>query len=320
MKPLFFFLFLIVNFSYANNYYADLYRQNGIKAVELELSKVLTKTEYWDNYLKNIDVSKGYYESIKYLIVCTKDMKDINIYQNTQHNSMLIFNADVLTGEANGAKEVEGDLKTPIGAYELTKKLTKLDPFYGPLALVTSYPNTFDKSKGKTGSGIWIHGVPKDNERVPFTKGCIALDNNKLENLNDKINFKDSILIIKEKDHLNITKKEISTILSQIFLWKQAWQSNNIDKYLTFYSNEFKRADGTSLKKFAKYKKRIFKKNELKSIQFSKINIIPHPNSLNKNLFKLTLFEKYNTKYYKFIGNKELYIELINDEMKIVVE
>ena len=34
----------------------------------------------------------------------------------------------------------------------------------------------------KNGSGIWIHGMPYNADREKFTKGCIALDNNELEN------------------------------------------------------------------------------------------------------------------------------------------
>ena len=44
-----------------------------------------------------------------------------------------------------GKKEFEGDKKTPEGSYDLVQKRTGLDQFYGPLALVTSYPNNFDQ-------------------------------------------------------------------------------------------------------------------------------------------------------------------------------
>ena len=47
-----------------------------------------------------------------------------------------ILKEDIIVGEKEGDKQVEGDLKTPEGAYMLTKKLThRLHPYhvYRPL-------------------------------------------------------------------------------------------------------------------------------------------------------------------------------------------
>ena len=318
MKHLLFFI-LFTTFLYSNNSLVDTYREHGINAVEKILNKSLSKKSYWDNFLKNKDVSNGYYESIDNILVCTKNMKNISIY-DTKSNNKLIYSSNVITGEKKGNKQKEGDLKTPLGAYKLTKKLTKLDPFYGPLALVTSYPNKFDKSKKKTGSGIWIHGVPQDKIRDPYTKGCIALDNDNLKELYSKINMRKSLLIIKDNNHDIVKKEDISNILAQLFSWKKAWGESDLDNYLSFYSSEFKKSNGTGIKQFKRYKKRIFAKNEEKTIIFSKINIVPYPNDLDKNMFKITLYEKYHTKSYRFIGNKELYLELIDNKIKILFE
>lgn len=320
LKQLLLTFIIFINLSFANTDLINIYRQNGLKAVENLLNQTLMKKSYWDEYLKNIDVTNGYYESIQHILICTKDMQDIQMYNNGKTKNKLLFEHEVFTGEKSGAKQSEGDLKTPIGVYKFTQRLTKLDEFYGPVALVTSYPNNFDKLQGKTGSGIWIHGLPQNQIREPFTKGCIALDNKQLTTLNNQIDIKKSILIIKEKKRLNISKNTISNILSQIFSWKQAWQLSDIDKYLSFYSQEFKKSNGTGLKRFKKYKKRVFAKNEEKSIIFTKINIIPYPNNLNKNMFKITLFEKYKAPSYKFTGNKELYIEIKDNKIRILHE
>jgi murein L,D-transpeptidase YafK len=319
LKQFFLLLIILISNTIASTNLVNVYRTQGIEAVEKLLNESLTKKSYWDSHLEKIDTSNGYYESIKYQLICNKNMKNIEVYDSTNNNKK-VYSFEVITGEKYGDKLKEGDLKTPLGVFSFTKKLTKLDPFYGPLALVTSYPNAFDKSKGKTGSGIWVHGVPENEKRDPFTKGCIALDNKNLQELNSKINYKDSVLIIKDKNNLNLKQNDISNILTELFLWKKAWQESDLIKYLSFYSVEFKRANGTGLNIFKAYKKRVFSKNEKKHIVFSKINIIPYPNDLNKNMYKVTLFEKYKTKSYKFIGNKELYIEIKNDKIKILYE
>ncbi len=321
MKSLIFLTIFLLNLLNANNDLIDIYRTQGIKALETKIDTILTEKSYWDQYLQNIDVSNGYYESIQYILKCSKELNQIEIYQYNNKKNNLIYKSDIITGKHDGQKNIEGDLKTPIGVYTLRKKLTKLDPFYGPLALVTTYPNNFDKSYGKTGSGIWIHGFPKSKKRKPYTKGCIALKNKNLLQLDQCIDFKKSILIIEDKPgDTTVSKNDISIILSQIFLWKEAWKSNNLEKYLSFYSDEFKKSNQSNLQDFIAYKTRIFAKNEQKEIQFSKINITPYPNYLGKTMFKINLFEQYHTKWYQFIGYKDIYIELINDKIKILNE
>ncbi len=49
-----------------------------------------------------------------------------------------------------GDKKTEGDLRTPIGVYDLVKKISNVDEFYGPLAFVISYPNIYDRYKENT--------------------------------------------------------------------------------------------------------------------------------------------------------------------------
>jgi murein L,D-transpeptidase YafK len=315
----FLFITIFIYPLFSNSSFVDIYREKGINAVEKLINESLRTKYYWDNYLKNKNITNGYYESIDNILVCSKNMQNISIY-DAKLNNKLLYTSNVITGKKNGNKQKEGDLKTPLGAYKLTRSLTKIDPFYGAMALVTSYPNNFDKSKNRTGHGIWIHGVPVDKKRDPYTKGCIALENDNLRELYKKINMKKSILIIKDTDTKVIKKDDISTILSQLFSWKEAWKKSNFKEYISFYSKEFKKTNGTGINQFKRYKKRVFSKNEKKTIIFSKINIIPYPNDLGKNIFKITLFEKYSTKSYKFIGNKELYLELTNNKIQILFE
>ena len=296
----------------------ELYRTKGIHAVEKEIAEQLKTKSYWDYNLKDKEVVNGYYESIQYLMICQKDLKDIRLY-DTKTKSEL-FNSDVFVGKAKGDKKIEGDLKTPIGAYKLTRRITNVDPFYGPLALTTNYPNLYDKIQGKTGHGIWIHGLPLNQERDDFTQGCIALDNTKIKNLDKTINIKNSILVISEEKLSEVSKDDVSTVLSNIFKWRDAWKESDITSYLSFYAQEFKKSNGQSLHKFSNYKKRVFKKNEKKTIEFYNINVIPYPNELNKKLFKIIMDEKYKTKSYQFSGKKELYVELVEGRILILTE
>ena len=59
-------------------------------------------------------------------------------------------------------KSTEGDQRTPLGVYYITSRLDghQLTDFYGSGALLLNYPNEYDRRQGRTGGGIWLHGVP----------------------------------------------------------------------------------------------------------------------------------------------------------------
>lgn len=317
-------LLFLISFLFTTSVFAnkliDLYRLEGIAAVELELEKRLAQKDYWQETLKNYDTKFGYLESKRYTLYLNKKAKKLFLYENKNMKLTRFFEDDVITGEIDGDKYLEGDKKTPIGVYDLTKKRTDLDQFYGPFALVTSYPNNFDKSQNKKGHGIWIHGMPLNGDREEYTKGCIALDNEKLLDLESKIDLEDSVLITSEEEFVEASKDELAIILSSINQWKLTWKYSKIDDYLAFYSNEFKRYNGMQIEEFSKYKKRVFSKDEDKIIRFSDINIYVYPNSLNKRLFKVFMNQYYKSDTLKFIGNKELIVELVNGKMKILFE
>ena len=317
-------LLFLISFLFTTNIFAnkliDLYRLEGISAVELELEKQLAQKDYWQETLKNYDTKFGFLESKKYILHSNKKEKKLFLYENKNMKLVKLFEDNVITGEIDGDKYLEGDKKTPIGVYDLTKKRTNLDQFYGPFALVTSYPNNFDKSQNKKGHGIWIHGMPLNGDREEYTRGCIALNNENLLDLESKIDLKDAVLITSEEDFIEATKDELATILSSINKWKLTWKYSQINDYLSFYSNEFKRYNGMQIEEFSKYKKRVFSKDEDKIIRFSNINIYVYPNSLNKRLFKVFMNQYYKSDTLKFIGNKELIIELVDGKMKILFE
>lgn len=297
-----------------------LYRYEGISSVEKELENKLKDIAYWQDYLKDKNVDYGYYEFKKYILVAQKKQLEIAMYEKVENNYNLILKNNVIVGENSGDKYLEGDKRTPEGVYQLVEKKVGLDSFYGPFALVTSYPNVFDQSLDKNGSGIWIHGMPYNADREKFTKGCIALDNNELENLEKKIDLSKTVLLTAENTLKKATKDEMALILSSIYKWKDAWKNSNINEYLSYYSNDFKRADKTGFSLFSEQKKSIFAKNEQKSIRFSNIDISPYPNSLGKNMFKVSMDEEYLSPSVKFNGKKELFLEIANNELKILSE
>jgi len=296
------------------------YRLHGIKNLEKQLDSDLSQPEYWNSYLKNIDTHFGYIESYNNILTCDKSGSTLSLYMKDADNTYsLTKEYSAFTGKMKGDKVKEGDLKTPVGIYTITKKISKVDSFYGPMAFVTSYPNIYDRYRGKNGSGIWIHGLPIEQIRDKFTKGCIAINNPSIECLDRNIDIDKTVLIINEEEsQKEVSKTTLATVLAELYSWRFAWLYNDSTTYLNFYDKEFLRFDGMNLKNFKNYKKRVFNKQEKKTILFNKINVMPYPNK--ENMFKITFFEIYKSNSFAFNGNKVLIIKLVDKKMKIITE
>ena len=300
------------------------YRAHGIKNIEQKMDLALAKKSYWTKYLKTKDTTFGYLEKYSNVLTCNKEQSTLNLYVQDKNKKFKLINKNsAFTGKNSGDKKREGDSKTPIGVYELVakkSKKTKLDPFYGPYAFVTSYPNSYDAYQGKSGHGIWIHGLPESQERDNFTKGCIAIQNINLKELEKNIDIKETLLIIDDNwIKTKISEDKLTSILAQLFEWRYAWIYNDIEKYLKFYSDDFIRYDGMKIEKFKRYKRRIFTKNEKKTILFHDLNVVPYPNT--KNSYQVTFKEFYKSNSFKFEGNKSLMIKLdSSNNMQIFTE
>jgi len=321
-------LLLIVNFSLfaTTEYKISLheYKLNGINSLEKEMDRELTKVDYWKSYLKNRNTQFGYIEGYSNILACNKKKSTLTLYvKGSDENYEFKREHNAYTGKNSGDKVKEGDQKTPIGIYRIVKKLSKdtnLDPFYGPLAFVTSYPNSYDKLRGKNGSGIWIHGLPTKRTRDKFTRGCIAINNSNIECLGKNIKIDNTLLIIdSEEVEQNISKDILASLLSELYKWRYAWLYNDTSSYLNFYSINFIRDDGMKFPNFQSYKTRVFKKIEKKTIIFKNINVIPYPDT--QNIYQITFNEYYKSDSFEFTGEKILMVRVDNNhKMKIFTE
>lgn len=291
-----------------------LYRTGGMKAIEKEIDKGLCDTAYWNEVLSPKDLRFGYFESTTTLLACSKEKSVLELYtRNSKEQFNLKKTYSAFTGKFDGDKTSEGDRRTPIGVYTLTQKINNVDPFYGPLAYVTSYPNLYDRIRGKNGSGIWIHGVPLNGSRDSFTKGCIAIDNNDLLSLDNEINPKNAVVIIDKQIRTQADPSVYPSIMASLYQWRYAWAYNDLGTYLSFYDPQFERYDGMNLSDFKSFKQRVFSKNESKSIEFKNINIIPYPGE-KSNLFMVTFDETYISDNHSFQGSKVLMLTLNSDK------
>jgi murein L,D-transpeptidase YafK len=315
-------ILLFINSIFANDFQLI---DNFIKGkdYEKEIDKLSLNNEFINNMLKNKNLKYGFYQNPSTLILCIKSKKEITIL-DVDTNISTKMNFSILTGENSGDKWIEGDGKTPIGSYKLQYFLkdNQIDDYYGSLAYPTNYPNSYDQYLGKSGHGIWIHGLPKNKTIEKFdTKGCIALKNGDLIKFHNLIDYKKSILFIDENELPTTDKKEIFIILKSLMEWRYAWKYNDLDRYLSFYNKDsFKKENRYGYSYFKSIKKNIFKRNDEKSIKISDIKIIPYPNSQNKKIFKLCFYEEYKSSRFNFTGRKELYLTIQDNKIAIFLE
>ncbi len=301
-----------------------IYLNDGLDAVGAAIEKELGNKDFWLEELGDKNLTLGYYDKDVVIVKTNKNDKILKVYSYTNGKIKKEFEQkEVITG-LMGDKEKEGDLKTPIGFYELGAKFNPGDQYYGPFAFATSYPNLLDKVQGKTGGGIWIHGYPLDGTRLDEfkTRGCIALFNDKLEDFAKVVAGKKVYVLTEEKDSIKAKKDEIASLMADLFAWKYAWTESDVNAYLDFYDEEeFKRFDKSTFSQFASMKRVIFSRKEHKIIKFSDISISPYPNLEDEKMYRISFYEDYYTKNYQFRGNKILYVKLDKKgKMKILAE
>ncbi|EJP1650582.1 murein L,D-transpeptidase [Campylobacter coli] len=301
-----------------------IYLNQGLDAVGVAIEKELTNKDFWLDEIGDRNISLGYYDDDVAIVLTNKTDKILRVYSYSDGKIKQDFEQKAIITGLMGDKQVEGDLKTPVGFYELGRKFNPGDPYYGPFAFATTYPNLLDKVQGKTGGGIWIHGYPLDGTRLDEfkTRGCIALFNENLEEFAKVVQDKKVFAMTEEKEKVRAKKEDIAALLADLFAWKLAWTDSDINTYLNFYDEkQFKRFDKMKFEQFASMKKSIFSRKEDKKIKFSDINISPYLNVENETMYRISFYEDYYTKNYQFKGDKILYVKIDSKgKMKILAE
>jgi len=165
-------------------------------------------------------------------------------------------------GANNHDKRTEGDFATPEGVYFFLRFAPgkTLAENYGYGAFVLNYPNFLDRKERKEGGGIWIHGHSINKTMgvdVLDTKGCIAVSNDVLKEMNEFIQPNGTPIAIVNtlkyvsRENQNELSKELRNFMNS---WRQSWESINTKKYLSFYSSVFVNSEGMGYNAFKRHK------------------------------------------------------------------
>ncbi|HEX5055237.1 MAG TPA: L,D-transpeptidase family protein [Gammaproteobacteria bacterium] len=116
-----------------------------------------------------------------YIFVVDLEKARLYLYENAGGELRLLANYYSGIGKQGAGKRREGDHRTPVGVYTFLEYIgdNRLPDLYGAGALTLNYPNRWDRRLGRTGSNIWLHGVPRSTySRAPrSSRGCVTVSN-----------------------------------------------------------------------------------------------------------------------------------------------
>lgn len=212
----------------------------------------------------------------------------------------------------NGARKLrEGDQRTPVGVYFVTGRIppATLPDFYGSGAIPINYPNEWDMRLGRTGYGIWIHGVPADTfSRAPqASDGCIAVANSDLESLFGMVPDTNAPVIITDgvrwvsPESMRSRRQQVRAVLEA---WRRDWESMDFDRYSRHYSRAFV-SDGMGRVAWLGKKRRINAAKSYIRVDISNVSAFAYPGE--QNLLVVTFVQDYHSSNFKDKTKKRQY-------------
>ena len=149
------------------------------------------------------------------------------LFENGPQGVKLVSDHYVSVGKQGVDKSVEGDQRTPLGVYFVSDRVGQgsLGEAFGAGAMQLNYPNLFDQMHGRTGSGIYVHGVPFNTYSRPpkDSDGCVTLANDELVMLMNTVPIHDTPVIITRQIHWvsdDATQVHRAEILDAVNHWQ----------------------------------------------------------------------------------------------------
>ena len=208
-------------------------------------------------------------------------------------------------------KHSSGDLLTPVGVYRATTFTpgSALPAFYGSGAFPLNYPNLWDRLKGRTGYGIWLHGVPSDTYSRPprASEGCVVLANEDLLSLKRFISVGETPVIF--SDHVDWVAADTqqarrAEMEARIEGWRAAWAQHDLATYADFYADDYRGDDGSAKPHFsdAKLSAAADAQHE---VRLSEINLLAYPGQDDLMLAQFT--QEYSVDQISTVSHRDQY-------------
>jgi murein L,D-transpeptidase YafK len=193
---------------------------------------------------------------------------------------------------------------------------------FGVGAWPLSYPNDWDRQQGRTGSGIWLHGVPYDTySRAPnASNGCVALSNPDLEALGAFLAPGTPVIITPGIEWLAPAewqaRREAAT--RELEDWRHDWESLDTPRYLSHYGSDF-HVGNTDLAGWKSQKTAVNAGKQWAKIKLDDVSLFAYPTGKG-NMLMANFVQDYQSSNLSNRMQKHLYFEHADKDWKIVYE
>ena len=226
-----------------------------------------------------------------------------------------------VTGKDPRDKKVSGDLRSPEGIYMLNSKIHDRDlpPKYGRMAFVSDYPNLYDQLARKTGYGIWLHATDNPKRlQIPFdTEGCVAVSNEDITDLQNYIELRRTPIVI-TKEMSTAKPQQLAQAKTQVLAliedWRNAWESKDITRYMTHYSQHF-RSKRMNKRQWQRYKKRVARYSKDIQVNLDAFQVMAYEGQLVVQFQQI-----YKSNVLRDVGHKTLYLKWQSGRYQIIAE
>lgn len=230
-----------------------------------------------------------------------------------------------VSGGKNGAhKQRQGDRRTPVGVYFVVDRLPgeNLPDKYGPVAFPVDYPNEWDLRHGRTGGGIWLHGVASSTySRPPLdSDGCVALTNSELEMVAPLLEAGSTPVLIAEQISWissDAMAQRRQDIMGQVEQWRNDWESGRVERYLGHYSQQF-HGRGMDKKAWDAYKANVTRNKRYIRVALEDISVFGHPHE--QDMMVVSFSQQYESDRFSSNSRKRQYWRLEDGRWRIISE
>jgi murein L,D-transpeptidase YafK len=264
-------------------------------------------------------------ESLDYVLWADLKQGNLHVVRHDQGRLQLAETISISIGKQGFGKQQRGDKKTPVGVYRLLARLddSQLDDFYGNGAYTLNYPNYLDQLRDRSGSGIWLHGLPKGKDHRPLqdSDGCVVLSNTVLDGIGQYVDLQNTPIVLDDQLEWvdgDTAARERLELEETIDSWRRAWSAIDNDRYLAFYADDFTNLE-KDLSAWKRYKRRIHASKRYIKVTLSDLSLLAYPGEANTVLARF--YQRYESDNFKARGWKEqLWRKEDSGEWRIVFE
>jgi murein L,D-transpeptidase YafK len=226
-----------------------------------------------------LQLSKGH----PHAVVVDLPRSRLYLLENTKDGMRVLKSFFASIGKGGWGKRSTGDNRTPVGVYHVTGfiKDQVLPELYGAGAFPVSYPNVWDQRLKYTGSGIWLHGVPRDifNRAPRSSEGCVTLANGDLLELKPYLVAGETPVVF--TDALAWQPRERgwdrrAEFLEHVEGWRARWSALDTEGYLAYYADDFE-TDGMNKQAFAQHKRRVNANKKAIRVELEGVDLFRYP-------------------------------------------